>query len=598
MSEFDSGMRLLADIGATNARFALEVAPGRYWAMDVLPCETFTSIEHAISSFLAQNGSPEVRHAGIAIANPILGDWIQMTNHHWAFSVEALRRHMKWQTLLVVNDFTAMAMSLPTLTPNEVIQIGPGQAEPGSVLGVLGAGTGLGVSGLVSLNGRQTALASEGGHVSYAAQDSDEALVVARAEAKFGHASAERLVSGPGLELMYEVLAKQAKHIPATRTAPQITQLAQTEEDAICARAVHMFCAMLGSVAGNLALTLGSRGGVYIAGAIVPRIEDMLRSSQFRSRFENKGRFKTWLKDVPTFVINTPRPAMRGLSAILADHLNEGAGSHRMLDEVKGALERLTPAERHVARDLLEAPQSWMVDPIGQIAARAKVSTPTVLRFCRSMGFKGLSDFKLRLGAGLGGATRLTHSDVHLSDPAADRYAKMINNTVSALLSVRDRLNPSILEGASQQVHRAQRVECFGLGLSATAALDAQNKLCHVGVCAVARTDLQLQLAAATHLTRSDLVLWFAHPDSDALQKTLLANVRSKGITIVAMAASGSDLYKQADFCLPVDHAKDRESPVPMFAQLAQTALLDLLVTSVALIRGVSPSNANSANIP
>ena len=135
---YTDGLRLLADVGATNARFALESAPGRFWAAEVIPVERHDSMEAAARAFLDAHGSPAVRHAAFSLANPIVGDWVKLTNHDWAFSIEAVRRNLKLQTLLVVNDFTALAMSLPRLEAHEVVQVGGGQAQDGGVLGVLG----------------------------------------------------------------------------------------------------------------------------------------------------------------------------------------------------------------------------------------------------------------------------------------------------------------------------------------------------------------------------------------------------------------------------------------------------------------------------
>ena len=164
--------------------------------------------------------------------------------------------------------------------------------------------------------------------------------------------------------------------------------------------------------------------GVYIGGGIVPQILDFFQASAFRERFEAKGRFHGYLARIPTYVIAANRPALHGVSAILEDHLSTEHGAARLLDDIRAALPKLSAAERQVAQDVLTAPRAWLTDPIAQIAERSDVSTPTVMRFCRSMGFKGLADFKLRLGASLSGKSQVSHHEVQASDPAPSAWPR------------------------------------------------------------------------------------------------------------------------------------------------------------------------------
>ena len=583
---YPDGLRLLADVGATNARFALESAPGRLWAAEVVPVERHESLEAAARAFLDQHGAPPIRHAAFSLANPITGDWVKLTNHDWEFSIEAVRRNLKLQTLLVVNDFTALAMSLPGLEAGEIVKIGGGEALAGGVLGVLGPGTGLGVSGLVPFQDHNVALGTEGGHVTYPPQDDDEALAVALAHQRHGHASAERLISGPGLELIYEALAAHAHHSPARLSAVDISAAAQADPaDAVARRALTSFCAMLGTVAGNLALTLGCVGGLYIGGGIVPQILDFFQASKFRERFEQKGRFTPWLSRIPTFVIAAPRTALRGVSAMLEDHLAAAHGAGRLLEEVRTAVPRLSAAERQVAQDVLSAPRAWLTDPVVQIAERCNVSTPTVLRFCRSMGFKGLADFKLRLGAGLAGSTQVTHSEVKASDPAAERFAKIFNNSISALVGLRDRLRPEAFERAVGEMARARRIEIFGVGSATVAAEDAQHKLGRLGLMALARTDVQLQSLTASFLTSEDVLLVLSNSGAIDPINEAVARARKAGATVIALCPQRSELARLADVVLPVDHPDDVGALVPMVSRLMQTVIIDVLVTDLALKR-------------
>jgi len=315
------GPRLLADIGGTNARFAIEAGPGDIGSLRTLACADFPRFEDALRTYLEVSGR-RVRHAVIAIANPVDGDAIKMTNHHWAFSIEAARRELCLDTLLVVNDFTALAMSLPVLTPADLAQVGGGAARPGSAIGLVGAGTGLGVSGLVPADGRWVPLHSEGGHVAFSPMDERELEVLRYCWRRFDHVSAERFVSGPGLALIREALAA-SRCLPADLSlAPSdIVARALDGSDPLCREAVDCFCGMLGTVAANLAVTLGAQGGVYIGGGVVPRLGDYFAASPFRARFERKGRFSAYTAQIPTYLITAPTPALLGASSILDQHL-------------------------------------------------------------------------------------------------------------------------------------------------------------------------------------------------------------------------------------------------------------------------------------
>jgi glucokinase len=233
-----------------------------------------------------------------------------MTNAPWTFSIEAVRRAVGFERFLVINDFTALALSLPDLAPDDVRQIGGGAAEPGSPIGLLGAGTGLGVSGLLRVKetGRWLPLGGEGGHVSLAPATAREDAVVAVLRARFGHASAERALSGSGLVNLYEALCTIEGEAPRALEPAVLSAEALAGADPHCVEAVEMFFALLGSVTGNLALTIGARGGMYIGGGIVPRFGDWIERSAFRERFVAKGRFRGYLDGIPTFLVDAKSP--------------------------------------------------------------------------------------------------------------------------------------------------------------------------------------------------------------------------------------------------------------------------------------------------
>lgn len=321
--------RLLADIGGTNARFALEQASGHLDAVSIFPLISFPSIADAARSYLSQPraisaGAKRVRHAAFAMANPIHGDWVQMTNAARKFSIESFRLEFGFDTFLVVNDFTALAMAIPRLTKGQIQQVGGGDPSPHSPIGLLGPGTGLGVSGLITTGDGWVALESEGGHVSFSPANERELEILRFAWKEFPHVSAERLLSGMGLELIYRAVANFSGVTPDESRAPEISRRALVHECPICDKALDLFCEMLGTVAANLALTLGAKGGIYIGGGIIPRLGDRFSQSGFRLRFEQKGRFSKYLSEIPTYVITADNPAFLGVSAMLTLACSDG----------------------------------------------------------------------------------------------------------------------------------------------------------------------------------------------------------------------------------------------------------------------------------
>lgn len=313
--------RLVGDVGGTNARFGWIDAPGAAPAdIDVERVADHASLRDALAAYLATHARAQPRWAALGIATTVDGDHVRMTNHPWEFSIAALQRALDFERLLVVNDFTALALALPVLPPDASRQVGGGHARADAPVALLGPGTGLGVAGLVPLPGGHgvVPLGGEGGHVTLAAADEFEARVVARLRERYGHASAERALSGPGLENLHEALARIEGAPAAPLDAAEITARAQAGSDALCVRTVELFFALLGGVAGNLTLTLGARGGVYVGGGIVPRLGDWIERSAFRERFEAKGRFSAYLAAVPTRVVTADVwPALVGAGRAL-----------------------------------------------------------------------------------------------------------------------------------------------------------------------------------------------------------------------------------------------------------------------------------------
>ncbi|PLC55220.1 glucokinase [Pollutimonas nitritireducens] len=315
--------RLVSDIGGTHARFALSTSVDDIREVSVVKVADYSSIEDAIKDYLRRIGNPVIEHAAIGIANPIVGDHVKMTNFQWEFSIDATRVACGFQTLHFINDFTALALALPHLPQHELRAVGNGQAVAGTPLGVVGPGTGLGVSALIPTSQGWIPLAAEGGHVSFAPTDDLELALWHEARAEFGHVSMERLVSGSGLQFIYHTLCQRAGIQAHDYSAPDISRRAIANTCEHCREALDAFCAILGTAASNLALMLGARGGIYIGGGIVPRLGDYFFDSPFRGRFNDKGRFSDYLAAIPVFVISSENPALAGAAAYLDSCINE-----------------------------------------------------------------------------------------------------------------------------------------------------------------------------------------------------------------------------------------------------------------------------------
>ena len=591
MPRFDSP-RLLADIGGTYARFALEIGPGEFTQMASLRCADHADFHAAVQSYLAalswQEGGPQqIAHAAVAIANPVEGDQVRMTNYHWQFSIDEMRQRLGLDTLVVVNDFTALAMALPRLAEVDVRQVGGGQARRPSVIGLLGAGTGLGVSGLIPAGEGWIALGTEGGHVNFGPRDEREMDILKFAWKTLDHVSYERLISGPGLELIHRALAdRNGVQAPALQ-APAITQRALEHSDPLCLETLEVFCGLLGTAAANLAVTLGSLGGIYIGGGIVPRLGEYFDRSPFRERFEDKGRFREYVSAIPTFVITAENATFKGASAILENQLRnlQASPGSAILGQIRRARSELSPAELRVADLVLAQPRSVLGDPIAEIARAAGVSQPTVIRFCRSLGCEGLSDFKLRLASGLTGTVPVTHTQVNTNDSMLELGAKVLGNTASAILQVRSHLNRDTIDRAIDLLLSAHRIEFFALGHYGVVAQDAQFKFLRFGMPCGAYTDPRLQLLAADVLREGDVAVVISSGGRLPELIAVVEKAQERGAKVVAITASQSPLAKKADLALIVDHIEDIATHLPMVSRILHLLVIDILAVGVAMRR-------------
>jgi len=306
----------VADVGGTNIRVARVTESG---VADIKKymCNDFASIDLAITQYFSDMPGYIFSQGCIAIACPVLGDQVEMTNHSWAFSQNALRSQLKLDALFVINDFTAVAHSLPVLGEEQVVQIGEGTAKENGNIAVFGPGTGLGVEHITMTSTGWQTLDGEGGHVDFAPVDETDIVVWRHLQSTLGRASAEEVMSGRGLHNIYTALANHASS-PVVFTEPaQITEAALNGTCELAEATLTQFCRIMGSFAGNLALNMATTGGIFIGGGIANRFPEFIQNSDFRARFEAKGQMKHYVKDIPTYLIAEPDHGLLGAAAYL-----------------------------------------------------------------------------------------------------------------------------------------------------------------------------------------------------------------------------------------------------------------------------------------
>ncbi|KAF1710529.1 glucokinase [Pseudoxanthomonas kalamensis DSM 18571] len=313
---------LLADIGGTNARFALAdidtEAPLIDDSVQVFAVADFPSLADAARHYLEQTGG-SARNGVFAVAGRVDGDEARITNHPWVISLPRTRDALGFEQLKLVNDFAAQAMAVSLLRPSDVVQIGGTPWTPASLsedrtYAVIGPGTGLGVGGLMIRDGHPYPLQSEGGHVSFPPGTPEEVRILEILSDQFGRVSNERLICGPGLVNLHRALSLIAGEDPGPMQPPDVTARAAAG-DPRCMRTLDVFCAVFGAIAGDLVLTLGAWDGVFLTGGLVPKLLDNLQHSGFRQRFEHKGRFSPTMARIPTLANLHPRAGLLGAAA-------------------------------------------------------------------------------------------------------------------------------------------------------------------------------------------------------------------------------------------------------------------------------------------
>ncbi len=307
---------LVADIGGTNARFALVGEDGSVGDIQVLACRDYADPAAAASAYLAEvRPKAAPRRGALGVASAVSGDRVELTNSAWSFSIEETRRRLDLDSLNVVNDMVAQALALPHLDDSQRAVIGDGRTIPGAAMAAVAPGTGLGVGALSPHGGSWAPVASEGGHAPLAVRDDHETAILAILRRRFGHVSAERALSGPGLVNLYRALCE----LGGVAANPDMTPAGVTERGRRgdcpqCSEAVRLFSAMLGGFAGGIALTFCAQGGVFIGGGVVRHLGTAFDGAAFRRRFVDMGRFTDYLSAIPTFLVTHPTPALLGLA--------------------------------------------------------------------------------------------------------------------------------------------------------------------------------------------------------------------------------------------------------------------------------------------
>jgi glucokinase len=305
------GPVLVADIGSTNARFALATADGDLTAVEYYLLAQFDSADALVSRYLQDLDGRRFGAVCLALAGPLNDGRITLVNAPLTFDADRLATQTGCEVVRLINDFEAVANAIPALPQQKLLPIG-GETQVRGVKAVLGPGTGLGMGILVPVEDDWQVVPSEGGHASLAPKDALEAEVVSILMRHNAHVSWETVVSGPGIVRLYRAVCELWGCDPEFADPKQITQRALGMADPVCHQTLELFCAMLGNAAGSLALTAGARGGVYVAGGIAPKIFDFLAASRFREHFERHGALTDYCSRIPVFVIDDPQLGLRG----------------------------------------------------------------------------------------------------------------------------------------------------------------------------------------------------------------------------------------------------------------------------------------------
>jgi len=315
---------VVADIGGTNARFALvtefdeSAMKFKIEQAQTYPSANYYSLESALTEYLEFVSAFAPKYACLAVAGPIKGESVRLTNLGWNFVISDVKNKFGFEKLSVINDFAAFAYASPYLDKNDNIEIKQGISSDKENIAVIGPGTGFGAAALVINNEQQAVLSCEAGHISLAAVTSLQVELLAKLKTENAHVSVETVFSGIGLTRLYKAMAEVNQVDAKDLTPAQITQKALDASCDICIKTLVEFCSWLGCVAGDLALTFGARGGVFIGGGILPRMQQILLDSQFSDNFSKKGIMTNFVQDIPvTLVVQDNIPLIGAAACIV-----------------------------------------------------------------------------------------------------------------------------------------------------------------------------------------------------------------------------------------------------------------------------------------
>ena len=312
---------MVGDIGGTNCRLAVcDPTTGLIDEIRIMAVKDFQALGEAISTYRDALPSYTFTDASISIANPIVGDRIAMTNAHWDFSIEQTRKSSHLERLIMLNDWESVALSLPLLQGSDLERINDRQPNSSGTRALCGVGTGLGVAGLVAAkDGTWVPVAGEGGHVSFSPVDEEESQILNTLMRSHDHVSFEKILSGPGLVGLHQAIAAMDGASVETLMPQQIVAHAASQDDPACKKTLEVFCGILGNFAGNLCLTLGATGGIYVGGGVIEKIDQagLFDRDRFLSGLVHKGRLSDWLTNIPAFLLRTPYAGLIGAAAAL-----------------------------------------------------------------------------------------------------------------------------------------------------------------------------------------------------------------------------------------------------------------------------------------
>lgn len=317
---------LVADIGGTNARFSIVTGRSNkgYQLSQSRDLATtgYDTFEACVGAYLETVEGDKPKRGCLAVAGPVSGDEIRFTNVNWVFSVEAARKALGFDAMYMLNDFAALACSVPHLSDEDTVEILPGEPLANEPMAIVGPGTGLGVAALVRAQDRWIPVPGEGGHVAYSAQTPREHQVAELLQPE-GYLCAQHLISGLGLVTLYNTLAQLDGLPNRVKDGGEVSERAFDQQEPLALEAMNIFCDGVGTLVGNSVVTYVAKGGVYLGGGILPRMIDFFRQSGFEQRMKERGALNGFMASVPVHLIVHKHPALIGAAAWLEDMLSQ-----------------------------------------------------------------------------------------------------------------------------------------------------------------------------------------------------------------------------------------------------------------------------------